>query len=142
MYKNFLASRVGLRKETATIPSTYAVDDEATGKKILKAGTLVQIDNLVGGTNRFGIVFDDKDVTNKRDVVVGVVTAGHILEDVIANPMSVRLSDLATQGLFFEPYKPAQYPNDTVGEMTPYDVEPIEEGNGGGGEEIGPEIEG
>lgn len=71
MNKNFLASRVGLRKETATLTSlTYATDN------VIAEGLVVQL-----ADERYGVVFDEKDVTGKDSVVVGVVTAGHVLND-------------------------------------------------------------
>lgn len=146
MIKNFLASAVGLRKETVPVSVNYAVEED--GKKILKAGTLVPVvTGLVGATPRYAVLFNDTDVTDKvreRDAVasVGGVTAGHVLRNVIIVAEEPHdYSDLVAQGLYLEPYKEAQYPNDEVGEMTPYEVEAIE-GEIGGGESGGGEEEG
>ena len=144
MIKNFLASEVGLRKETVTVSVDYAVDEN--GKKILKAGTLVPVyTELVGATPRYAVLFNDTDVTDKTEkgatVSVGGVTAGHILSDVIIEAESPREDDLIAQGLYLETYKSASYPADEDGEMTPYEVEAIE-GEIGGEESGGGEEEG
>lgn len=130
MIKNFLASEVGLRKETVTVSVRYAVDED--GKKILKAGTLVPVvTGLVGATPRYAVLFNDTDVSDKYDVddkatvSVGGVTAGHVLENVIFDLAHPKGQALMVQGLYLEPYKEAQYPNDEVGEAKPYEVEPI-----------------
>lgn len=150
MIKNFLASAVGLRKETVPVSVQYAVEED--GKKILKAGTLVPVyTGLVGATPRYAVLFNDTDVTNitGRDAgaSVGGVTAGHILRNVIIIAEEPNEEDLVAQGLYLEIYKTAQYPNDEGGEMTPYEVEAIEGeiggGESGGGEEENPhEFEG
>lgn len=138
MIKNFLASAVGLRKETVTVSVDYAVEED--GKKILKAGTLVPVNTeLVGATPRYAVLFNDTDVTDKFEeggtVSVGGVTAGHILGNVIIIAEQPQQADLIAQGLYFEPYKEAQYPNDEVGTLEPYEVERIEgEISGGEGE--------
>lgn len=138
MIKNFLASAVGLRKETITVSVEYAVDED--GKKILKAGTLVPVNTeLVGATPRYAVLFNDTDVTDKYDdetatVSVGGVTAGHILGDVIIFAEEPEDADLIAQGLYLESYKTAQYPDDEVGELEPYEVEVIEGEIGGDGE--------
>lgn len=147
MIKNFLASAVGLRKETVPVSINYAVEED--GKKILKAGTLVPIyTEMVGATPRYAVLFNDTDVTNVTDetergavVSVGGVTAGHILRNVIIIAEQPEDADLIAQGLYMETYKEAFYPNDVVGEMTPYEVEAIE-GEIGGGESGGGEEEG
>lgn len=135
MIKNFLASAVGLRKETVTVSVQYAVEED--DKAILKAGTLVPVvTGLVGATPRYAVLFNDTDVTDKvrkKDAVasVGGVTAGHVLRNVIIvaeEPHDEK--DLIAQGLYLEPYKTAQYPADEDGEMTPYEVEPIGESGG------------
>lgn len=143
MIKNFLASAVGLRKETVTVSVGYATDED--GKKILKAGTLVPVyTELVGATPRYAVLFNDTDVTDKYDnventtVSVGGVTAGHILRDVIIVAERPRDADLIAQGLYLENYKTAQYPNGETGRPEPYEVEAIE-GEIGGGEEHGGE---
>lgn len=133
MIKNFLASAVGLRKETVTVSVNYAVDED--GKKILKAGTLVPIyTELVGATPKYAVLFNDTDVTDKTEkgatVSVGGVTAGHILRDVIIDAEQPHEDDLIAQGLYLEPYKTAQYPDDEVGDLEPYEVEPIGESSG------------
>lgn len=138
MIKNFLASAVGLRKETVTVSVDYAVEEE-DGKKILKAGTLVPVyTELVGATPRYAVLFNDTDVTDKTErgatVSVGGVTAGHILRDVIIVAEEPQTQFLVTQGLYFEPYKTAQYPDGETGEPEPYEVEPIGESSGGGEE--------
>lgn len=139
MIKNFLASAVGLRKETVTVSVEYAVEEDS--KKILKAGTLVPIyTEMVGGSPKYAVLFNDTDVTDKTDetVSVGGVTAGHILENVIIFAEEPEDTDLIAQGLYLELYKGAQYPDDEVGELEPYEVEAIEgeisggEGEGGG----------
>lgn len=139
MFKNFLASAVGLRKETVTVSVDYAVEEE-DGKMILKAGTLVPVyTELVGATPRYAVLFNDTDVTDRTErgatVSVGGVTAGHILRDVIIDAEQPHEEDLIAQGLYLEPYKEAQYPADEDGEMTPYEVEPIGESSGGGEQE-------
>lgn len=145
MIKNFLASAVGLRKETVTVSVDYAADED--GKKILKAGTLVPIyTTLVGATPRYAVLFNDTDVTDKYDdetatVSVGGVTAGHILRDVIIYAEDPNTNYMTAQGLYLEPYKTAQYPDDEVGELEHYEVEAIE-GEIGGGESGGGEEEG
>lgn len=144
MIKNFLASAVGLRKETVTVSVNYAADED--GKKILKAGTLVPVNTeLVGAAPRYAVLFNDTDVTDKTErgatVSVGGVTAGHVLGNVIIVAEEPNQEDLIAQGLYLESYKTAQYPNDEVGEMTPYEVEAIE-GEIGGGESGGGEEEG
>lgn len=118
MIKNFLASAVGLRKETATIDAgTYADDDG-----LIKEGTVVQLDD-----GRYGIIFDEKDVTDGReDVVIGVVTAGHVLSDMVGFGELTKEDVIETavaQGLFFESYKTAEYPADDNGEMEEYTPE-------------------
>lgn len=116
MIKNFLASAVGLRKETATLTSlTYATNN------VIAEGLVVQL-----ADNRYGVVFDEKDVTGKTSVVVGVVTAGHVLNDKVdfGNLTKATVIEAAVaQGLFFEDYKDAQYPADDDGEMEDYVVE-------------------
>lgn len=144
MIKNFLASAVGLRKETVTVSVDYAVEED--GKKILKAGTLVPVNTgLIGATPRYAVLFNDTDVTDKteRGAVASVsgVTAGHILRNVIIEAEQPNEEDLIAQGLYLEIYKTAQYPADANGEMTPYEVEAIE-GEIGGGESGGGEEEG
>lgn len=141
MIKNFLASAVGLRKETVTVSVDYAVEED--GKKILKAGTLVPIyTELVGANPKYAVLFNDTDVTDRTErgatVSVGGVTAGHILSNVIIVAEQPQEEDLIAQGLYMEIYKEAQYPDDEVGDMTTYRVEAIE-GEIGGGGEIGPE---
>lgn len=141
MIKNFLASAVGLRKETVTVSVNYAVEED--GKKILKAGTLVPIyTRLVGATPRYAVLFNDTDVTDKTErgavVSVGGVTAGHILANVIIVPEHPNEEALIVQGLYLEPYKTAQYPDGETGELEPYAVEKIE-GEIGGGESGGEE---
>lgn len=136
MIKNFLASAVGLRKETVTVSVNYAVDED--GKKILKAGTLVPVyTGLVGATPRYAVLFNDTDVTDKTErgatVSVGGVTAGHILGNVIIMAEQPNEEDLIAQGLYLEPYKTAQYPDGETGRPEPYEVEAIE-GEIGGGE--------
>lgn len=139
MIKNFLASAVGLRKETVTVSVNYAVEED--GKKILKAGTLVPVyTELVGATPRYAVLFNDTDVTDKTEkgatVSVGGVTAGHILANVIIVAEQPREEALVMQGLYLELYKTAKYPNGETGELEPYAVEPIGES---GGEEPGGE---
>lgn len=142
MIKNFLASAVGLRKETVTVSVNYAVKED--GKKILKAGTLVPVNSgLIGATPRYAVLFNDADVTDVTDeteigafVSVGGVTAGHILGNVIIFAEQPKAEDLIAQGLYLEPYKTAQYPNGETGVFEPYAVEEIE-GEIGGGEEHG-----
>ncbi len=141
MIKNFLASAVGLRKETVPVSVNYAVEED--GKKILKAGTLVPIyTEMVGANPKYAVLFNDTDVTDKTEgtVSVGGVTAGHILSNVIIEAEQPNEEDLIAQGLYMEIYKEAQYPDDEVGEMTPYEVEAIE-GEIGGGESGGGEEE-
>lgn len=144
MIKNFLASAVGLRKETVTVSAQYAVEEN--GKKILKAGTLVPIyTELVGATPKYAVLFNDTDVTDKTErgavVSVGGVTAGHILSNVIIVAEQPQEEDLIAQGLYMEIYKTAQYPEDEEGRMVLYEVEAIEGeiggGESGGGEEGG-----
>lgn len=144
MIKNFLASAVGLRKETVTVSVNYAADED--GKKILKAGTLVPVNTeLVGATPRYAVLFNDTDVTDKTEkgavVSVGGVTAGHILENVIIMAEQPREEALIAQGLYLEPYKTAQYPNGETGKPEPYAVEKIDGeiggGESGGGEYVG-----
>ncbi len=139
MIKNFLASAVGLRKETVTVSVEYAVEEDS--KKILKAGTLVPIyTELVGATPKYAVLFNDTDVTDKAEgtVSVGGVTAGHILGNVIIGAEQPQVEDLIAQGLYLEPYKEAQYPDDVYGDPEPYEVEAIEgEIGGGGGEQEG-----
>lgn len=144
MIKNFLASAVGLRKETVTVSVNYAADED--GKKILKAGTLVPVYTvLVGATPRYAVLFNDTDVTDKTErgavVSVGGVTAGHILKDVIIEAEQPKDQYLIAQGLYLEPYKTAQYPDGETGRPEPYEVEAIE-GEIGGGESGGGEEEG
>lgn len=144
MIKNFLASAVGLRKETVTVSVNYAVEEDS--KKILKAGTLVPIyTELVGATPRYAVLFNDTDVTDKTEigatVSVGGVTAGHILGDVIIFAEEPEDADLIAQGLYLEPYKTAQYPDGETGDLEPYEVEAIE-GEIGGGESGGGKEEG
>ena len=144
MIKNFLASAVGLRKETVAVSVNYAVDEG--GKKVLKAGTLVPVaTELVGATPRYAVLFNDTDVTDRTErgatVSVGGVTAGHILGNVIIVAEQPQQEDLIAQGLYVEMYKSASYPADEGGEMTPYEVEQIE-GEIGGGEEHGGEEHG
>lgn len=116
MIKNFLASAVGLRKETATLDvSTYATDN------VIKEGLVVKLND-----DRFGIVIDEKDVTDKETVVVGVVTAGHVIDERIdlTKVESVYFNqETIKQGLYVENYKEAQYPADDNGEMEEYVVE-------------------
>ena len=144
MIKNFLASAVGLRKETVAVSVNYAVEED--GKKILKAGTLVPIyTEMVGANPKYAVLFNDTDVTDKTErgatVSVGGVTAGHILSNVIIEAEQPNEEDLIAQGLYMEIYKEAQYPDDEVGELHAYEVEAIEGeiggGESGGGEEIG-----
>lgn len=142
MIKNFLASAVGLRKETVTVSVDYAVEED--GKMILKAGTLVPVNTeLVGAMPKYAVLFNDTDVSDKyadetATVSVGGVTAGHILGNVIIVAEQPQQEDLIAQGLYVEMYKSASYPADEDGEMTPYEVEAIEgeisggEGEGGG----------
>lgn len=142
MIKNFLASAVGLRKETVTVAVDYAVEED--GKKILKAGTLVPVaTGLVGATPRYAVLFNDTDVTDKTErgavVSVGGVTAGHILGNVIIMAERPNVEDIIAQGLYLEPYKTAQYPDGETGELEPYEVEKIEGEISGGGEEHGGE---
>ena len=144
MIKNFLASAVGLRKETVTVSVNYAADED--GKKILKAGTLVPVyTELVGATPRYAVLFNDTDVTDKTEegatVSVGGVTAGHILSNIIIVAEEPQTEDLIAQGLYLEPYKTAQYPDDEVGDLEAYEVEAIE-GEIGGGESGGGKEEG
>ena len=141
MNKNFLASAVGLRKETVTVSVGYAVEED--GKKILKAGTLVPVNTeLVGAMPKYAVLFNDTDVTDKTEkgatVSVGGVTAGHILANVVIFAEEPNQEDLIAQGLYGEMYKSASYPADESGEMTPYEVEAIEGEIGGGGEEEDP----
>lgn len=116
MIKNFLASAVGLRKETATLTSlTYATNN------VIAEGLVVQL-----ADNRYGVVFDEKDVTGKATVVVGVVTAGHVLNDKVnfgSLTKATVIEAAVNQGLFFEDYKSAKYPADDDGEMKDYVVE-------------------
>lgn len=116
MYKNFLASKVGLRKETATLTaSTYATNN------VIPEGLVVQL-----ADERYGVVFDEKDTTGKTSVVVGVVTAGHVLEDKVSFGALTKATVIAAcvnQGLFFENYKSAKYPADDDGKMKDYVVE-------------------
>ena len=144
MIKNFLASAVGLRKETVAVSVNYAVEED--GKKILKAGTLVPIyTEMVGANPKYAVLFNDTDVTDKTErgatVSVGGVTAGHILSNVIIEAEQPNEEDLIAQGLYMEIYKEAQYPDDEVGELHAYEVEAIE-GEIGGGESGGGEEEG
>ena len=126
MIKNFLASAVGLRKETATVDvRTYAYFDEETQKATLKAGTVVDL------KGKYGVVFNEKDVTDGKNVAVGVVTAGHVYRDFI-DTSKIRDFDEETaigQGLHFESYKVAEYPADDTGLMEEYT--PESEFNGG-----------
>jgi hypothetical protein len=139
MIKNFLASAVGLRKETVPVSVNYAVEED--GKKILKAGTLVPVyTELVGATPRYAVLFNDTDVTDKTEgaVSVGGVTRGHILRDVIIEAEQPQEQDLIAQGLYMENYKEAQYPEDSAGNMITYRVEKIDgEITGGDDEEQG-----
>ena len=142
MIKNFLASAVGLRKETVAVSVNYAVEED--GKKILKAGTLVPVaTGLVGATPKYAVLFNDTDVTDTQleGVSVGGVTAGHILGNVIIMAEQPHEEDLIAQGLYLEPYKTAQYPDGETGRPEPYAVEAIEGeiggGESGGGEEGG-----
>ena len=141
MIKNFLASAVGLRKETVTVSVNYAVEED--GKKILKAGTLVPVyTELVGAAPRYAVLFNDTDVTDKTErgavVSVGGVTAGHILGNVIIVAEQPNEEDLIAHGLYLESYKTAQYPDGETGDLEPYAVEKIE-GEIGGGESGGEE---
>lgn len=140
MIKNFLASEVGLRKETVTFNHN------------VYAGQVVQftIGGELGGTTKYGVVYNDVELNGKETLVASVVTAGHIIKDKVdlsgLEPSESFQSDCALQGLFVEPYKPAKYPNATTGTMENYVVEtpefPEEEQGGGGEEEAPHEFEG
>lgn len=112
MIKNFLASEVGLRKETVTFEND------------VDAGKVVQF--TVGETTKYGVVYNDVELGDKETLVASVVTAGHIQEDKVdfgALTKADVIEACVAQGLFFEPYKPAQYPSATTGEMEDYEVE-------------------
>ena len=117
MIKNFLASAVSLRKETATLTSlTYADKDG-----IIKEGLVVQL-----ADERYGVVFNETNTDGKESVVVGVVTAGHVLNDKVDFGELTKADVIASavnQGLFFEDYKDAKYPANDDGDMEDYVVE-------------------
>ena len=108
MIKNFLASAVGLRKETHTFPTSVT------------EGMVIAYSDENSDT-RYGVVFTDRELKEGETGVVGsIVTAGHIIID---NVDFGDLGDLdyeefiqnaAVQGLYFERAKVTVVPADVA----------------------------
>lgn len=105
MIKNFLASAVGLRKETHTFTTSVT------------EGTVIAYSDENSDT-RYAVVFADKELREGETSVVGsIVTAGHIIMDNVdfGNLASVAVIQSAVaQGLYFEPAKVTVVPADVA----------------------------
>lgn len=105
MYKNFLASAVGLRRETHTFTTSVA------------EGDVISYSDANSET-RYGVVFDDKELAEGKTTVVGaIVTAGHVIIDNV-NFGNLAQADViqnaAKQGLYFEAAKETVVPADVA----------------------------
>ena len=107
MIKNFLASSVGLKKETHTFT------------KSVTEGTVIAYSDENSDT-RYGVVFADRELREGEKSVVGsIVTAGHIIVDNVdfGSLLSAEvIQSAAVQGLYFEPKKTTVVPADVATE--------------------------
>lgn len=105
MIKNFLASAVGLRKETHTFT------------KSVVEGDVISYSDADSNT-RYGVVFHNRDLEEGKTTVVGsIVTAGHVIIDNV-NFGNLAKADViqnaVSQGLYFEPAKETVVPADVA----------------------------
>ena len=105
MIKNFLASAVGLRKETHTFPTS-----------VTEGMVIAYFDE--NSDTRYGVVFTDRELKEGETGVVGsIVTAGHIIIDNVDFgdlDSSDVIQNAAVQGLYFEPAKVTVVPADVA----------------------------
>ena len=102
MIKNFLASEVGLRKETHTFEA------DAT------EGTVIAYTDSASGT-RYGVVYNDVELNGKESKLGSIVTAGHIITENVsfgALTKATVIQASVAQGLFFEAVKETTLPED------------------------------
>lgn len=102
MIKNFLASEVGLRKET------YTFEADTT------EGTVIAYTDSASGT-KYGVVYNDVEMDGKETKLGSIITAGHIITEKVTFGALTKadvIEAAVAQGLFFEAEKVTTLPED------------------------------
>lgn len=102
MIKNFLASEVGLRKETLTFEAN------------VEEGKVVAYTDSAEGT-RYGVVYNDVTLGTATKKIGSIVVAGHVIVDKVdfgALTKADVIEACVAQGLFFEAEKETTLPED------------------------------
>ena len=91
----WLDSEVGLEQKTVTIPANFATYVVENGRKVVRAGTLVN-DATLG----YGLLVNDADITD-GEAVKAIVTRGAYLNSKLPYKLTnTQISTLAAQGLY------------------------------------------
>lgn len=91
---NILESEIGLVTKTRTAVSGAVEISSIGGKSIVKAGSLFT------GTNEYGVVFEDYDITGETAYPISVIFAGRVRADRVSDNVTAKKSDLAAVGLY------------------------------------------
>lgn len=92
---NWLGSEEGLVLKTVTVSSTSGTYVTENGRKILKAGTLIN-DTTLG----YGLLWNDADVTDGSAVKSMMIRGTYINAKLPSTIAAANVTLLATQGLY------------------------------------------